>query len=59
MAAVVIGKIKSGKTKRVYEVKWNSNNNDTYINYAGGTLIGKLPSPASALIQAEHFLRLK
>jgi len=55
MAAVVIGRVKSGKRKS-YEVKWDSFSRNVYVSYAGWTRIGDASSANDAMTKAEAWL---
>ena len=56
MSAIKIGSVKSGKTKRTFDVKWDSSNRDVYVGYAGTTHIGKASSAQEAMTKAEAWL---
>jgi len=49
MAAKVIGSVTSPSNGKNYEVKWDSYNKDTYVSYAGWSLVGQAPSSVEAL----------
>ncbi len=55
MAATVIGSVKSGKGKS-YEVKWDQENRDVYVAYAGWSHVGKASSAREAMNKAEAWL---
>lgn len=56
MSASVIGRVKSGKERKSYEVKWDQSNRDVYVSYAGWTGIGKASSANEAMNKAEAWL---
>ena len=56
MAASVIGRMKSGKTRKSYEVKWDSYSKDVYVSYAGWSHVGKASSASEAMNKAEAWL---
>ena len=56
MSATVIGRVTSGKTRKSYEVKWDSASKDAYVSYAGWTSLGKAYSASEAMSKAEGFL---
>lgn len=56
MAATVVGRVKSGKNNKSYEVKWDHMNNDVYVSYAGWTHVGKAASAGDAMRRAEAWL---
>lgn len=54
MSASVIGSVKhNGK---VYEVKWNSYNGETYVSYAGWSYVGKASKAIDAISLAQSYL---
>jgi hypothetical protein len=55
MAAIVIGRVKSGKGKS-YEVKWDQSSRDVYVSYAGWTHVGKASSAREAMNKTEAWL---
>ena len=55
MAAIVIGRVKSGKGKS-YEVKWDAASRDVYVSYAGWSSCGKASSAGDAMKRAEAYL---
>ncbi len=56
MSAQVIGRVKSGRSLKSYEVKWDASSRDVYVSYAGWTACGKASSAADAMLRAEAFL---
>lgn len=56
MAATVVGRVRSGKGQRSYEVKWDHKNNDVYVSYVGWTYVGKAASAGDAMRRAEAWL---
>lgn len=56
MAAVVIGRVQSGKTRKSYEVKWDEVSKDVYVSYGGWSYVGKASSAREAMIKAEAWL---
>ena len=56
MSSQSIGRVKSGKTKKSYEVFWNSADRNVYVGYAGKTSVGKASSASEAMNKAEAFL---
>lgn len=44
MAAQLIGKVKAGRTLKIYEVKWDPNDRSVYVSYAGWTKAGNAAS---------------
>lgn len=56
MSAEVIGRVKSGKTRKSYEVKWNSGGGEIYVSYAGWSKVGKAESAGEAMRKAEAYL---
>ena len=55
MAATVIGRIKSGKSKS-YEVKWEQSSRNVYVSWGGWSLVGKTSSANEAMNKAEAWL---
>ena len=56
MASEKIGSVKSGKFKKVVEVKWDQSNRDVYVNCSGWSNIGKASSAREAMNKAEAYL---
>ena len=55
MAAIVIGRVKSGK-RESYEVKWDSFSKDVYVSYAGWTKVGNASSANEGMTKSEAWL---
>lgn len=53
---MTIGHVKSGKTNKSVEVKWDPSSKDVYVAYAGVTRIGKAESAGEAMHKAEAWL---
>ncbi|HZK07213.1 MAG TPA: hypothetical protein VFC92_03335 [Bacteroidales bacterium] len=56
MAAEKIGTVKSPKTQKSYDVKWDQSNRDVYVSYAGWTSVGKASSATEAMNKAEAYV---
>jgi len=56
MSAQLIGKVKSPKDYKTYEVKWNPYDRNVYISYAGWTKVGQASSASQAMMMAEAWL---
>ena len=56
MSAQIIGRVKSGRTKNSYEVKWDPSNHDVYVSWGGWTDVGKAYSASEAMNKAEAWL---
>jgi len=56
MASQKLGRVKSGKTKKHYEVKWNSYTFEVYVEWGGWTYAGKAYSAGEAMNRAEAWL---
>lgn len=56
MAATVIGRVQSGKTRKSYEVKWDDASKEVYVSYAGWSYVGKASSARQAMHIAEAWL---
>jgi len=56
MSAQLIGRVKSGKSLKSYEVKWNPNDRHVYVSYAGWTKAGTASSASQAMNVAEAWL---
>lgn len=56
MSAEKIGIVKSGKTIKSFEVKWDQASRDVYISWAGWTNVGKASSAREAMNKAEAYL---
>ena len=59
MSAQKIGRVKSGKSRKSYEVKWDSGTKQVYVSYAGWTNCGSASSASDAMRRAEAFLYAK
>ncbi len=56
MSAQLIGRVKSPKTFKSYEVKWDPLDRHVYVSYAGWTKAGTASSASQALNVAEAWL---
>lgn len=56
MAAQFIGRVKSGRTRKKYDVKWDSSDRNVYVSWAGDTRAGKASSASEAMNLAEAWL---
>jgi len=56
MAAQVIGSVTSPSNGKSYDVKWDSYNKDTYVSYAGWSLVGSASSSGEALNISKSWL---
>ncbi len=56
MAAEKIGSVKSGKSRKSIEVKWDQSSRDVYVSWAGWTSVGKASSAREAMNKAEAYL---
>jgi len=56
MASIKIGSVKSGKTRKLYDVKWDQSSREVYVSYAGWTSVGKASSANEAMTKAEAYL---
>ncbi len=56
MASEKIGSVKSGKSRKSYEVKWDQSSKDVYVSWAGWTSVGKASSAREAMTKAEAYL---
>ncbi|MCA9543727.1 MAG: hypothetical protein KC613_05035 [Myxococcales bacterium] len=59
MAAEVIGKVKTGRTRRSVGVKWNPSDRNVYVQIAGWTSCGKATSAGDAMRRAEAYVHDK
>jgi len=59
MASEKIGSVKSGKTRKSFDVKWDQANRDVYVSWAGWTNVGKASSAREAMNKAEAYLYRK
>jgi hypothetical protein len=56
MSATVIGRVKSSKSFKSYEVKWSPSDRNVYVSYAGWTKIGEASSASQAMQLAEAYV---
>lgn len=56
MATTTIGTVKSGKSYKVYDVRWNDQSHEVFVSYAGGTRVGTASSAGDAMRKAEAWL---
>jgi len=56
MATGKIGTVKSGKSRKSFDVKWDQSSRDVYVSWAGWTSVGKASSASEAMNKAEAFL---
>lgn len=56
MSAEKIGRVKSGRTRESYEVKWNQASGDVYVSWAGWTNVGKARTANEAMNKAEAYM---
>ncbi|MBU8922647.1 MAG: hypothetical protein KOO63_12585 [Bacteroidales bacterium] len=56
MSAEIIGRVKSGKTNKSFEVKWIQGGGEVYVSYAGWSKAGKASSAGEAMRKAEAYL---
>ena len=56
MPAQYIGQVKSGRTNKSYEVKWDSLSREVYVSYAGWSYVEKASSASHAMNMAESWL---
>jgi hypothetical protein len=56
MASEIIGSVKSGKSHKLYEVKWDPSNRDIYVYCSGWTSVGQANSAREAMTKAEAYL---
>lgn len=56
MSASVIGQVRSGRTNKPYDVKWDETGKDIYVSYAGWSHVGKASSAHEAMTKAEAWL---
>ncbi len=59
MSAEKIGSVKSGKSQKSFDVKWDQSNRDVYVSWAGWTNVGKASSAREAMNKAEAYLYSK
>jgi len=53
MSAQIIGRVTGGKSRKSFEVKWDSSSRDVYVHVAGWTHCGKASSASDAMNRAE------
>jgi len=56
MASEKIGSVKSGKSCKSFDVKWDQSSRDVYVSWAGWTSVGKASSAREAMNKAEAYL---
>lgn len=56
MSSQQIGRVTSGRTKKSYDVRWDSATKEVYVSYSGGSRCGKANSAGEAMNVAEAFL---
>lgn len=56
MSAEKIGSVKSGNSKKSFDVKWDQSSRDVYVSWAGWTSVGKASSAREAMNKAEAYL---
>lgn len=56
MASEKIGSVKSGKSLKSFDVKWDPSSRDVYVSWAGWTSVGKASSAREAMNKAEAYL---
>jgi len=60
MSSQKLGTVKSGKTRRSFEIKWNPSSHEVYVAYGGWTYtwtyVGKAYSATEAMNRAEAWL---
>lgn len=56
MSSIKLGYVKSGKTKKKYEVKWNSYSHEVYVDWGCWTKVGHAYSAGEAMNRAEAWL---
>ena len=56
MAAEKIGSVKGGKTRKGFDVFWNSSDRAVYVGWGGKTNVGKAGSAGDAMRKAEAWL---
>jgi len=59
MASEKIGSVKSGKSRKSFDVKWDQSSRDVYVSWAGWTNVGKASSAREAMTKAEAYLYSK
>jgi hypothetical protein len=56
VSASVIGRVRSGRANKPYDVKWDESSGDVYVSYAGWSHVGKASSAREAMTKAEAWL---
>jgi hypothetical protein len=56
MSAQRIGSVKSGKSRKSYDVFWDSSDRIVYVGWGGKTNVGKANSASEAMNKAEAWL---
>jgi hypothetical protein len=56
MSSIKLGFVKSGKSKKRVEVKWDSYSHEVYVAWGGWTYAGKAYSASEAMNRAEAWL---
>lgn len=56
MSTEKIGSVKSGKSIKSFDVKWDQSSRDVYVSWAGWTSVGKANSAREAMNKAEAYL---
>ena len=56
MASEKIGSVKSGKSLKSFDVKWDPSNRDVYVSWACWTSVGKASYAREAMKKAEAYL---
>lgn len=56
MASEKIGSVKSAKSRKSFDVKWDQSSRDVYVSWAGLTRVGKASSAREAMNKAEAYL---
>lgn len=56
MASEKIGSVKSGKSHKSFDVKWDQSSRDVYVSWAGWSNIGEANSASAAMNKAEAWL---
>jgi len=56
MSSEKIGSVKSGKSIKSFDVKWDQSSGDVYVSWAGWTSVGKASSAREAMNKAEAYL---
>ena len=56
MSAIVIGRVKSKKDGKSFEVKWDQSSKNVYISWGGWSSVGQASSANEAMVKAEAWL---